>query len=274
LIFDRQKVLTNLNRARALKFQPDFFKTAASDLIERLQIIDKDYAHVLDIGCRWGLLTAQLKSQYKNAKIISTDISQKMLDSFEHDKKSALDEENIIKYLPRFIPDFTGKYFDLISFSLGLHKINDVQGFLQQINYLLADDGIFIGNFIGGESLKGLRFKIFKAEEQAGTPHHPHIAPFIHFDHTVMLLQNAGFAEVVVDYENIDLEFASPLKLMQRIKQAGESNALLDRANYSLPKTVYRHLSNSSEKFTDRLQLISFVASKSKNTIKLKSSNT
>lgn len=274
MIFDRQKVLASLNRASALESQPDFFKMAASDLIERLQIIDKDYARTLDIGCRWGLLTAQLKSQYKNAEIISTDISQKMLDSFEHDKKFALDEENIVEYLPQFIPGFTDKYFDLISFSLGLHKINDVQGFLQQINYLLADNGIFIGNFIGGESLKGLRFKMFEAEEQAGTPHHPHISPFIHFDQVAMLLQSAGFAEVIVDYENIDLEFANPLKLMQRIKQAGEANALLGRANYSLPKKVYCHLSNNSEKFTDRLQLISFIASKSKNTIKLKSSNT
>ena len=274
MIFDRQKILINHDHASSLVSRPDFFRTAVSDLSERLQIIDKDFATIFDIGCRWGFLTSEFKNQYINAEIISTDISQKMLDTFEHNKKFAVDEENIISLLPQFIPNFTNKYFDLISFSLGLHKINDVQSFLQQINYIMKNDGIFIGNFIGGESLKGLRFEIFKAEERACVPHHPHISPFIHFDQVVTLLQNAGFAEVVVDYENIDLEFASSLELMQVIKQSGESSALLGRTNYSLPKAVYLQLADNSKKLSDRLQLISFVASKNKNTIKLKSSST
>ena len=271
MIFDRTKVLKFHDRAAANIAQSSFFKSAAQDLIDRLEIIDKDYLRILNVGCR-SELPLQLKTHFKEAKIIVTDISQTVLSAFDYDHKFALDEENIVELLPQFIPDLTSKYFDLISFPLGLHKINDVQNFLQQTSYLLRDDGIFIGNFIGGESLKSLRYKLFEAEEKARLPHYPHIAPFIHFDHVVMLLQNAGFAEIIVDYENIDLEFQSPIKLMYALKEAGESNVLADIANYSLPKKVYSALAIVNT-FFDRLQLISFTASKSKNTIKLKSSS-
>ena len=272
MIFDRTKVHVNHDLAAANTATSNFFKTAAEDLIDRLQIIDKDYLHILNIGCRSGLLPL-LKELYKDAQIIVTDISQAVLDTFEHDYKYALDEENIAESLIQLIPDMTGKYFDLIIFSLGLHKINDVQNFLTQINYLLKDDGIFIGNFVGGESLKSLRFKLFEAEAEIQAPHHPHILPFIHFDHVVMLLQHAGFAEIIVDYENIDLEFQSPIELIHALKKAGASNILANMTNYSLPKKLYSTLKSSSGIFTDRLQLIGFTASKSKNTIRLKSSN-
>lgn len=274
MIFDRTQVLINRDRAAACMIGLEFYTNACDDLLERLSLIDKNYAKVLDLGCRSGILTTQLKKLYVDTEIIATDISQLMLDCFEHNKKFAIDEENIASSLLKLAPHFTSKYFNLISYSLGLHKINDVQNFLMSVNFLLKDDGIFIGNFIGGESLKNLRFTIFDAESSLRLPHHPHIPPFIHFDQVAMLLQNAGFAEIIVDYQNIDLEFASPLSLMHALKNVGESNTLFNRANYSLPKSVYSILqADNSSKFTDRLQLISFVASKKKNTIKLKSSN-
>lgn len=252
----------------------EFYTSACIDLIDRLNMIDKNCNKILDLGCRSGNLTIKLKKLYTEAEVIATDISQNMLNCFEHNLKFATDEENIASDLFEFAPQVTSRYFDLINYSLGLHKINNVQNFLMSVNFLLKDDGIFIGNFVGGESLKNLRFKIFEAESSLGLPHHPHISPFIHFDHVAMLLQGAGFAEIIVDYQNIDLEFASPLKLMKALKDVGESNTLLNRTNYSLPKAVYSILqADNSKEFMDRLQLISFVASKKKNTIKLKSSN-
>ncbi|GFY55689.1 dihydrolipoyl dehydrogenase, mitochondrial [Trichonephila inaurata madagascariensis] len=76
-----------------------------------------------------------------------------------------------------------------------LHWINDVQSFLTNIRAFLKPDGIFIGNFVGGNSLKNLRKSLIDAETASGFKHSSHISPFIHFDHVPMLLSQAGFAE-------------------------------------------------------------------------------
>jgi SAM-dependent methyltransferase len=257
LIFDREKVrihrdLTAANRNQNFKF----FEAASLDIIDRLNCIDKEYIAILDVGCRSGILTKLLKNTYNNAEIISTDISAAMLATFEHLYKYQVDEENLS---PLYTELNLVNNFDLIIFSMGLHWINDIPGFLKQIYSMLKPDGIFIANFIGGESLKNLRNKLIETEVKAKRPHAPHISPFIHFDHVTPLLQQAGFNEIIVDYEIIEFE-----------QKMGESNALLKTSNYSLSKDMLTYLSDDSQVFKDKVNLVSFIVYKNKNTIKLK----
>lgn len=237
-----------------------FFKYAAFDIIERLNIIDKEFPDILDLECRTGILTKLLVQNYNYAIIVAASASNVMLQSFDHTPKLLVDEENL---------PFKSASFDLITFSLGLHWINDVQNFLLQIKRILKPNGLFIGNFIGGNSLKELRMKFIEAEIALSRPHFQHVSPFIHFDHVTPLLGQAGFTEIIVDYENIQLSYKSPLDFIRELKNIGESGALLKNSHNIISKQMLSILSNDTNTFTEQINIISFIASPSKNSIKI-----
>lgn len=236
-----------------------FFKYAAFDIIERLNIIDKEFPDILDLECRTGILTKLLVQNYNYAIIVAASASNVMLQSFDHTPKLLVDEENL---------PFKAASFDLITFSLGLHWINDVQNFLLQIKRILKPNGLFIGNFIGGNSLKELRMKFIETEIALSRPHFQHVSPFIHFDHVTPLLGQAGFTEIIVDYENIQLSYKSPLDFIRELKNIGESGALLKNSRNMISKQMLSILSNDTNSFTEQINIVSFIASPSKNSIK------
>lgn len=270
LIFDRQKLIARRNKAVDYCKAFKHFKHIADDTIERISLIDNKFEFALDLGCRNGEFTKSFKQQYPESKVISTDISLEMLKSFDHDFKHQVDEENVITNLESCDLSIRENHFDLIHFSLGLHWINNIQSFLKQINYLLKPNGVFIANFIGGGSLKKLRDELVAVETRFNHPHHPHVAPFIYFHHVSPLLQQAGFNDIIVDYHTIKLSYPTAYALMYEIKNIGESSILCDTSHYSISKNMIKALADSSTQFNDSINLINFIASKNKNSIKLK----
>ena len=276
----RDKATTTVNNCSFLKY-------VSEDLIHRLSYLEQSFDTILDIGCRTGYLTSLLKQQYNQAQIVATDLSLTMLEYFDHPYKLQIDEENI-DLLYDLIPKYNDspqkpasdesnqniarfeQGFDLIIFSFGMHWINDVPNFLIKIKDLLKPEGIFIANLAGGNSLKNLRSQIVEVEAKLNQIHSPHISPFIHFDHITPLFQQAGFKEIIVDYENIDLEYQNPYALMKMIKNIGESNSMAKSANYSISQKMLASLKNAPSPFYDKISLISFLASKNKKSIKLK----
>ncbi len=240
-----------------------FIKHGADDIIERLKIIENDFGHILDIGCRCGYLTSLLKASYPNAKIIAADMSPALLNSFEHNHKLLIDEENLE------LPEAS---VDLITYSLGFNWINNTGNFLLNIRKLLKPGGIFIGNFVGGESLKNLRNILIEAEIATGYSNSPHISPFIRFDHVPLLFMQGGFLEIIADYENIKLKFDTPLDLMREIQNIGETNSLIHSSNYAITKQMFSLLeaNNKNDAFNDQITLISVIAGANKKSVRLK----
>lgn len=159
---------------------------------------------------------------------------------------------------------------DCIYFPFGMHWISDVPKFLSEIKSLMTKNGIFICNFAGGESLLNLRKTLYLAHEATNTHQFPHISPFIRFEDVTSLLAQVGFVENIVDHELLTFEYNSPISFMKALKKAGESNALKKRTHYSLNKGIYQFLNKKNfQPFTDQVNLITVVASKTKNSIKL-----
>lgn len=259
-IFDLKKLTTNREKNLDSIKECVYFQQAAEDIIARLNYIDKDFTNILDLGARTGQLTKLLVQRYKYAIIIAADSSNKLLQSFTHDNKLLANEENL---------NLAPSHFDLITHSLGLQWINDVQKFLLQIRYLLKDNGIFIGNFVGGNSLKMLKKFFIDAEIAANRPACPHISPFIHFDHVTPLLSQAGFNEIIVDYETIELKYPRPLDFIRMLKNIGESGALMNQNHYAISKKMLSKLGSDTIPFYEQINIISFIASPTKNSIKL-----
>lgn len=259
-IFDRDRLKYNGDKMINNIAGSLLFQRSAEDIIERLSLIDGKFSQILDLGCRTGQLTNLLAQTYNDATITATNSSATMLQFFKHDKKLLIDEEEIL---------FESNAFDLITFSLGLHWINDVQNFLSRVRHILKPTAIFIGNFIGGNSLRALSKKFIEAEIMTNHPHYQRISPFINFDHLTPLLSQAGFMEIIVDHQLIQLDYNSPLEFIKELKNIGQSGALIKNHPYAISKQIFAILSDNTNIFTEQINIISFIAAPSKNNIKL-----
>ncbi|WPY00411.1 BioC superfamily methyltransferase domain-containing protein [Candidatus Trichorickettsia mobilis] len=257
ILFNRQKLRNNRNKAANTINNCPLAKYAADNIVENLQMLDRNFVNILDIGCRNGYLSLALLNKYNNATLIATDISAEMIDKVECTIKLLADEEEL---------EFVENNFDLITFSLGLHWINNVPRFLNNIHNWLTTDGIFIANFIGGKSFKNLRRCLIEIETATNYFHSQHIPPFINFDHMVPLLQQANFQDIIVDVEEIDLEYDSAFALMKALKMAGESNIMMNMPNYSISKKMLTIL-KTEKTFNDQINMINFIVSKTRGVI-------
>lgn len=208
-------------------------------------MLDFSFQTALNINCHSNYLHKILAENYSST-IIDTDISI---------------SENL---------DYPENSMDLVICCFGIHWINDLPNFLTQINKILKPEGIFIANFAGANSLKNLRYKLTELESTLNYSHSPHISPFIQFHDTAPLLQHAGFKEIIADFEIIELEYQTPLSLMKAIKDIGESNNLQKAVNYALSKKMLKMLELEPAPFHDKVTLISLIASKSKNSFKIR----
>ncbi|MES2214809.1 MAG: SAM-dependent methyltransferase, partial [Pseudomonadota bacterium] len=153
--------------------------------------------------------------------------------------------------------------FSLITSVLNSHWINDLPRFFKKISQVLAEDGVFIASLFGGMTLKNLRRAIIKAEIASGLGHSAHISPFANADDIYRLLQQAGFAFVVVDSQKIEVEYESPFDLMRDLQDMGEANNLTEGSRI-LPKSLLQQLSAANtEAFLDNFEIITLTCSKS-----------
>lgn len=221
----------------------DFYQFLYSDLIQRLEPIDKTYKKGLVLGFG-DYHMFPINNPYN---LNYTELDQLVL----IEKKS----------------------LDLVLFPFGFHWLNDVQKFLFKVKEVLKNDGLFVCNFAGSGSLNHLRKLLFLAEEDHNIPYFPHISPFIKFEDMTPLMQQAGFAENIIDCETIELEYKNPILFMRALKSFGETNAINNRINYSITKPMYNYIKNYERNFLDKINLISLVSSPAKGSIKLKAEN-
>lgn len=157
---------------------------------------------------------------------------------------SALEFQRDVEFL-----DGEENSFDLIKSSLAVHWVNDVVGLFISAKRILREDGFFIANFFGGESLKELKIIFAEADKNSISPR---ISPFIDVRDAGMLLQRAGFALPVVDSERIEVTYDDIYGLMRHLKRMGENNALVKRRRNFTPKGFFERANRLyKEKYAD-----------------------
>lgn len=241
-MFDQERLEQNRIKSVNAVHESHFHQFIHEDLMDRLEPIDKKFQEIL---------------------LIDPPIKHIIIDQLTECKPHIISTSQIAEQEPH-------KY-DLIIFPFGFHWLSDVQEFLSSAYKILKPDGMFICNFPAGGSLNNLRRRLLELETSHTQTHAPHISPFIQFEHVTPLLQQAGFTENIIDMEQLELEYDSPLALMHAIKNTGEANALASTPSYSINHDMYKELQNNSAPFTDHINLVTFLSSPTKNSIKLKS---
>lgn len=266
-MFDKKKLIANRIKNASNLSESAFYQFLSEDLIDRIRSLDCSIKKVLIIENNVDFFAKHLKE-------IDPEIQSYILEDVENIDQANFSVQSGINALSNQNDPIGDVKFDLIIFLFGLHWVNDIQSVLKALYDILGDHGILVANFAGGETLRSLRKTIIMLEHEEEKEHNIHIPPFIQFEHVPILLQQAGFVENIIDIEKIELEHKNPLELMKFLKKIGEGNVMVNSIKYSLTKSMHSKLSALREyPFVDAVNLVTFMCSKFKKTIRLKQEN-
>ncbi len=216
LPFDRR--LRRLRRDRAARRSSDADYLAAlvaDELIERLDLVKRDFRDALDLGCGSALLTERLRGRGLNVTAADPGF-----DFAGAAGGVQCDEDRL---------PFGEGAFDLVVSCGTLDTVNDLPGALLLIRKALRPDGLFLGAFAGAGSLPRLRSAMLAADSAEGGAA-PHIHPQIDVRAAGDLLTRAGFALPVVDCHGLDVRFAGLDPLVADLRATAATNILAARS--------------------------------------------
>jgi NADH dehydrogenase [ubiquinone] 1 alpha subcomplex assembly factor 5 len=209
-----------LRRARRDRAQPLFggadylHRLAADELLERLDLVKRDFKDVLDLGCGDGYLSGQLGARGFN--VTSLDAGER----FAAQTGGLQADEDRLPFAPGS--------FDLV-LSVGvLDSVNDLPGALTLVRRSLRPDGLFLAALAGAGSLPMLRMAMLAADEAQGAIS-PHIHPQIDLRAAGDLLTRASFALPVADSQAVSVRFPHLMQLVRDLRAMGATNILANR---------------------------------------------
>jgi SAM-dependent methyltransferase len=240
-LFDRRAWRAHRDRAARLAqigAGADFLHVEVAErLIDRLDLIGREFPEVLDLGARDGRFARVLAQRPGTARVIAAEPSAAFL-AGAPGVRIAAD--------PELLP-FRDGSFDLIASALALHWTGDLPGALAQLQRALRPDGLLLAAMLGGQTLVELRTALFEAElaEEGGVS--PRVSPAVEFADAAALLQRTGFGSPVADSETITVSYPNLLALIHDLRAMGETSALaarrrsgLRRATLARAALVYR----------------------------------
>ena len=239
LIFDRALIRRRLLRANAAGGEDFLLRAAADDLCERLSLIKRDFAAVVEIGSAAPQLSARLAQEGRRIARLAP-------------------LPQLVGGSPLFVVGdeealpFAEARFDLAISALSLHLVNDLPGALIQIRRILKPDGLFLGCLLGGSTLKELRSALGAAETEICGGVSPRVAPFADVRDMGGLLQRAGLALPVADSEPLTVRYRDMFALMADLRAMGATNALVARLRKPAPRRLFlRAAEIYAERFSD-----------------------
>lgn len=241
-LFDRHLTRRRLARALSTGVADFLLAHVVRDIAERLAVIRRDFAHVLDVGTPLPLLAESLAARPGDTRVVrvaplpATVGGGSVVGLVGDEEALPIEEEN----------------FDLVVSALALHQVNDLPGVLVQIRRALKPDGLFLGCFLGGQTLAELRIALAVAETETAGGISPRVAPFADVRDTGALLQRAGFALPVVDSDPLGVRYESMVGLMADLRGMGLTNALEARSHRPSTRGLFlRAAEIYAERFAD-----------------------
>lgn len=225
LPFDRALRRLRRDRAAAAGDGADYlFVRAADELLERLDLVTRDFARALDLGTGQGYLATRLGE--RGIEVVQLDAGAR----FAAAAGGVQGDEDRT-------PVGEGA-FDLVVSVGALDTVNDLPGALILARRALRPDGLFLAAFTGAGSLPRLRAAMAAADEAEGAAA-PRLHPQIDVRAAGDLLQRAGFALPVADAETVEVRYSGLPRLVADLRAMGATNILASRSKRPLGRRGY-----------------------------------
>ncbi|PCG08755.1 SAM-dependent methyltransferase [Sphingomonas ginsenosidimutans] len=209
-IFDRSARRRHRDRAAPRYAAHDFLRAAMLDgVADRLAAVTRTFADVLDIGT------------FDAAFAPSPGTRIARLDPGFAFARAAGGVQGDEDRLP-----FADHSFDLVVAAGTLDSVSDLPGALTLIRRTLRPDGLFLGAFVGGNSLPQLRGALRAAESDRPVAR---CHPLVDVRSAGDLLLRAGFALPVADIETLSVGYPEIGRLLEDLRGMAAGNVLLER---------------------------------------------
>jgi SAM-dependent methyltransferase len=208
-LFDRRRRRQRRDRAAATFADHDFLRAEMLDgLAERLGAVKRRFDDVLDLGCFDGGFTLPYP-----ARIARIDAGR----AFAAAAGGVQADEDRLPVADASV--------DLVVSAGVLDSVNDVPGALVLARRALRPDGLFLGAFLGGDSLATLRAVLLEAEgDRPAARTHPRIDVRSAGD----LMVRAGFALPVADVETLTVRYHDLFGLLRDLRGMAATALLAD----------------------------------------------
>lgn len=201
--------LRALRRERAARQGPELFllERAFADGLERLELIRREFADALLVGCPdpgWRERLAALAGS-----VVAT--------------------EDLETLAPQS--------FDLVLAVGTLDTANELQLALRGYFEALRPGGLFLGALAGGETLPLLR-RVMAAADRVSGGASPRIHPRIEAAMLAPLLEQAGFVRPVVDVDRVEVAYSSLDRLVADLRGMAATNILTARSRRPISRSA------------------------------------
>jgi SAM-dependent methyltransferase len=228
VLFDRVLLKARQDRAARLGAATFLHDHVANDAAERLAAVNRSFASGIDLATPGDALRVDLEKQGVSLRPVEI----------------TTDDSAALSLAPASI--------DLAMSLLALQFVNDLPGVLAQVRRALRPDGLLLAAMVGGDTLTELRQAFAAAEAEVEGGASPHVSPFADLRDAGGLLQRAGFALPVTDFERLTVRYDNAFALMQDLRRMGATNVLVERRKIpSRRATLLRMAQIYSERFAD-----------------------
>lgn len=204
----------------------------------RLDYVKIAPALILDGGCGTGEAVGELGVRYPSARVVALDNALPMVEAARTRAKHG--RSLLRRLLPGIArgpsPPFwvcgdlnalpiRGVAFDLVWSNLALQWVNDVPRVLAEWRRVLKVGGLCTFTTFGPDTLRELRSAFARCDS------HTHTNRFIDMHDLGDMLVHAGFADPVMDMEQITLTYSDADALLRELKHLGATNATRGRSH-------------------------------------------
>ena len=209
-----------VRRLQARDEPPWLHTEVARRMAERLSLILREPAQVVDWGCRLGASGDLLARAYPRAQVRAVEEAAAALAAPPAPAKGGAGWwpwRRRSPSRPAVVDEATLRdgEADLLWCNMGLHWRRDPQAWLQRWRQVLAPGGFLMFSTFGPGTLATLR-ELYEAQ---GWP--PAMAPLVDMHDLGDMLVQAGFADPVMDQETLTLTFADAPSLLAELRSLG-----------------------------------------------------
>jgi malonyl-CoA O-methyltransferase len=204
-------------------------------MASRLEYVKLAPAQVLDAGCGTGEAVGELRVRYPAARLVALDLALPMVAAArERERKGRTALRRLLPAVLGGRPSsfvcgdinalpLRGVAFDLVWSNLALQWVNDLPRAFAEFRRVLKVGGLLSFTTFGPDTLREIRKAFARADGFT------HTNRFVDMHDLGDMLVHAGFADPVMDMEEITVTYADPESLLRELKSLGATNATRGR---------------------------------------------
>ncbi|MCB1743106.1 MAG: methyltransferase domain-containing protein [Gammaproteobacteria bacterium] len=189
--------------------------------MDHLELIRIEPRQILDVGCRTGQSLDLLARRFPKARLLALELSAAMLKRarggwLTRRRRPCLPLCASLEHLP-----LNAASVDLVHSNLALAWTNSPDQTLAECRRILMPGGLLVFSTLGPDTLKELRRAPTSGARQTTNVH-----PFLDMHDVGDALVRAGYADVVMDAEVLDISYRHLDALHAELRSLGATNVL------------------------------------------------